>query len=151
MNAETALGHVEAKDILEAFEHGATIPVQAKALGVTHQAIYRKLIKDAPEQWKEHQAAKALAKLDDVEDKLEQAVDGVAVSRERELARLHMWKLERVLRRIYGTDAPAVQINVNIGDIAGKIKDLEAELLSVPHTVQSEQLAQDRHSTDVTD
>lgn len=128
MNAEAALAHVKASDVLEAFEHGASIPVQAKALGVTHQAIYRKILKDAPELWKEHQAAKALAKLDDSEQALTDAVDGVAVSRERELARLQMWKLERVLRRIYGQDAPQVVVNLNLGDVGNRIAALEQEL-----------------------
>ena len=128
MNAETALAHVNASDVLEAYEHGASIPVQARALGVSHQAIYRKILKDAPELWKEHQAAHALAKLDDTETALSAAADGVAVSREREIARLQMWKLERVLRRIYGQDAPTVTVNLNLGNVGERIAQLEQEL-----------------------
>lgn len=130
MNTNAALANVEPEDILDAFEQGVSIPKQAQALGITHQAIYKHLLAKAPEKWKQYQAAHALAKLDDCEQKLTDAVDGVAVSRERELARLQCWKLERVVRNIYGQDSPTVQVNINLGNVGERIADLERELLS---------------------
>lgn len=117
------------KSILPRYLAGESITAVAKDLGISTEAIYLYLLRNFPEEWKEAQSAKALAKHDIAEEQLDVAADGVSVGRAKEQARLQQWKLERVLRRIYGTDSPGVQINVNVGDIANKIKDLEAELL----------------------
>ena len=69
-----------------------------------------------------------MAEHDKAEESLRQATDGVTVSRGRELARLQQWKLERVLRRIYGQDAPQVVVNLNLGDVGQRIAQLEQEL-----------------------
>jgi len=136
MNADAALREVSVADVLTAYQNGVSIQKQADALGCTNQAIYKKILAEAPKLWKEYQSAHALARLDDSERMLENATDGVGVGRARELARLQCWKLERVLRQIYGTDGPQVAIQVNVGDVSARILELEAELgvLAAPHT-----------------
>lgn len=136
MNGNSALAHVKPEDILETFEHGVSIQKQAAALGVTTQGIYRFLLNKAPDKWKEQQAAKALADLDASDQDLRDAGDGVAVSRARELARLHCWRLERAARHIYG-DAPQVQVNINLGNVGERIAQLEQEL-GVHRTLEGE-------------
>jgi hypothetical protein len=49
------------------------------------------------------------------------------VARATNAAKIAQWELERVCRRIYG-DAPPVQVTVNIGDVVGRVAELEREL-----------------------
>ncbi len=125
--AELSCGTAE---ILGRYEKGEGIEAIATDMGITPPAIYRYLARHAQEQWKEYQAANALHAYQQAEDELRTAQDGVSLSRARELVRSQQWKLERVLRRIYGQDAPTVQINLNLGDVSQRIQDLERELLN---------------------
>lgn len=129
MNAGKPLATTSAEEILARFEGGEPITAIAKSYGITGPAVYRYLIRNAESGWREYQAANALAEHDKAEEDLKAATDGVTVSRARELARLQQWKLERVLRRIYGQDSPQVQINLNLGNVGERIAQLEAELL----------------------
>jgi Helix-turn-helix domain of resolvase len=130
MNAGKPLAEGDGPNaILERYENGEGIEAIALDLGITPPAVYRYLARHAQEDWKEYQAANALHEYQLAEDQLRTASDGVSLTRARELVKSQQWKLERVLRRIYGQDAPAIQVNVNLGDVGQKIRDLEAELM----------------------
>jgi len=116
------------QELLDRYEQGETMPQIAADLNVSHQAIYRLLLDKCPEEWKEYQAARALANLDHADEALDSAGNMVEVAKANHRVKSAQWKLERVLRRIYGQDAPPVSININLGDIGSKIARLEQEL-----------------------
>lgn len=132
MNAGKPLAEADANIILKRYEQGEGIETIANDLGITPPAIYRYLARHAQEDWKEYQAANALHEYQIAEDQLRTASDGVTLSRARELVKSQQWKLERVLRKIYGQDAPSVNIQINLGEIGEQIKALEQDLGVLP-------------------
>lgn len=117
-NTKGALAGITPESILDRYCAGEEISQIAKTLGVTPQAVNKMILANAPDQWQEHQAARALADLQDADLSLERAETMVDVARASARLRSHQWKLERVLRRIYGTDIPAnlqAAITINIG------------------------------------
>lgn len=122
MNLETAPDHTKAgliamndgkplamlespQIILDRIEHGESPMQVAKSLGVSDVALYRYLMRNCPDEWTAVSAARSLAKIEKAERELddpELTPDGVSVSRSRESARLAMWNLERVARKMYG-------------------------------------------------
>ncbi len=90
----------------------------AKEIGISHSGINQALLKYSEEDWKSVQAARALTELQNAEQELETAPDAVTVSRARERLRSAQWQLERLHRRLFGTDQPntqANQVNIVIG------------------------------------
>lgn len=103
--------------ILERIRSGESVRDIAASMSVHPITIYTLLLRQAPEQWKETAAAMALQRLEKAEEELEIAADQTAVARARSLAEISRWKLERLLRRYFGTDAlPAGgQVSISIG------------------------------------
>lgn len=103
--------------ILEKYENGQTMYQIAKDLKISHQAIYSRLLRTDPERWKERQAAQTLADLESAQERLQVAQTMVEVSKNRELAAIQRWKLERLLPAIFGqqSDKPQSPIQINIG------------------------------------
>lgn len=114
----TSLVSLDTNTVLARYQT-ETIEQIAQSLGASDVGLYLKIIREAPEQWKEHQAAKALRDLERAEERLEGANGMLEIARAREVLKSAQWRLERVLRRIYGQDQPssvgqAVQININL-------------------------------------
>jgi hypothetical protein len=103
----------------------------AASYGVTRQALGQFLLKHAESEWKDAQVARAIARKEQADDDLDAIGDKIATADKEERDRLNLslaharerlrsaqWDLERVCRRIYGQDAPAVgaavQININL-------------------------------------
>jgi hypothetical protein len=110
-----------AAEILARYEHGELMSTIATSIGLKgSEQLYRLLISTAPDKWKDYQAARAMRRLEDATILLETAPDGLTLSRAREQVKAAQWELERLLRRLYGSDAPGssqggVQINIGIG------------------------------------
>ncbi len=134
-----------ADEILERYRNGeqiADLCVEYQSGPVT---IYALLWKLREADWIDAQTARALARhaqaLTEL-DAVKAALIGAAgenalleISRQRELLKVAearvksaQWELEKLLRRVYGVDAPTIRINVNLGDVAQRIAELEAEL-----------------------
>jgi transposase len=130
---------------LALYDEGKEIEDAAKELDVPARTIHRWLASNAVDRWHEAQKGRALAdyestrkRRDDARDTLEQLkqtleTEGIKESAERNWRLAHArevlkaadteldhqkWLLERLIRRIYGQDAPpataAVQINIGI-------------------------------------
>jgi hypothetical protein len=114
----------KALQVLERYDSGEDIGDLAKELGISHQAAYKALIKYCHEEWKDSQAARALAEYENAKAKL-RAIwemeksdrDAVALACAREEVRTAQWELERLLRRLYGQDQPGngSSVTINIG------------------------------------
>lgn len=106
--------------ILSHYEAGTSIYKLAETLGVDNATLYRQLIKHRPEEWKEVRSARYLSEIEEAEKDLKEAPDALAVTRARERLASARWMLERLLRSIYGQDAPPdgggrINIQLNIG------------------------------------
>ena len=99
----------------------STISIAA-SYGITRQALGRYLLRNAEEDWKEAQVARAIARKEKAEDDLELAQDPLSLAKARELFKAATWDLERVCRRIYGEDrvqsdvvTPILNITISSG------------------------------------
>lgn len=126
-----------ASAVLDGYNNGKQVAQMAPDYGLSDVTIYALLLRDHEGEWKEAQRARALARLERAQAELETAPDALSLARAREQVRAAQWELERLLRRIYGQDAPPnsvvpVQININMGaqqpqaiDITGTAFPLE--------------------------
>lgn len=119
-------------EVIERYMDGEAMASIAKSYGLrSTERLYQLLVEHAESDWKKATTARALTRHENAIREMETAPDGLGVSRGREVAKTAQWELERVCRRIYGQDAPAVQINLHLGDVGQRIRDLEGELLGV--------------------
>lgn len=133
------LASIESSNILARY-HTETVADIAQSLGVSDVAVYLKLLKDKPDEWKEHQAAKALADYELAEKQMKEAPDPLSLSRARELVRSMQWKLERVCRRIYGQDQPpagAAQVAIQINLRRSGATDQHENVVVQTHAIDS--------------
>jgi hypothetical protein len=104
----------------------------AKDIGLSRSALNMALLEYAEGDWKRIQVARAMTRLDKANEELELASDMLTLSRAREGLRSAQWELERLLRRLYGQDAPAniqVPIQINIGIERTQNPTLEAQVI----------------------
>lgn len=130
-----ALRETDPKLILQRYLSDETTKQIADSYGVTRQALGQYLLKAAEVEWKDAQVARALARKESAEDDLETAADALSLARARERLRAAQWDLERVCKRIYGTDSPAhtgqaVSINIHLG--AAKSSLVEGQVIDNP-------------------
>jgi hypothetical protein len=119
MAGSVKLAKANHKDVLARYMAGEKIVDIAKGYGCTDAVVYHWLLRVAEEEWKSSQAAKAMADYEKAKEGLDTAADALSLARARERVRASQWELERVLRRIYGTDQPpqglqTVHIHVGI-------------------------------------
>lgn len=120
------LAAVHSQQILDSY-HQRTIAEIAAEFGVSDVAIYLKLLREVPEEWKEHQAAKALSEFEAAEQEFRNCGDMLSLARAREAVRSAAWKLERTCRRIYGQQ---IEVKHEVGDNVVKALASANELLS---------------------
>lgn len=116
------------QDALARYMQGEEIKTVAESYGVSNKTIYAALLEHAEDEWKKAQTATALAAYEDAVEQIGKSQTILELARARDLTKTMQWQLERVCRRIYGTEAPQVMINLHMGDVSGKIARLEAEL-----------------------
>lgn len=90
----------------------------AKDLGLSRSALNMALLEYSQEDWQKAQVARAVTELEQAQDERESAPDMLTLVRARDREKSAQWKLERLMRRLFGQDAPAqsqaVQININL-------------------------------------
>lgn len=93
----------------------------AKDIGVSRTALNQAILKYDEDGWKSAQVARAVGQLDDVDEELEKAPDMLAIARAEKKMKSAQWKLERLHRRLFGTDIPVdstgkINIQINLGN-----------------------------------
>lgn len=115
--------------VLDRYEQGLTMAQVAEEIGLSgSEQLYRLLIAEAPEQWKEYQSARALRRLEEATVGLETGSDGLSVARNRERIKSAQWELEKLMRRIYGQDMQqnvSSNIQINIGIAKEHVIDIQ--------------------------
>lgn len=104
----------------------------AEEIGVHRTALNQALLKYVPEEWKSAQVARAIGQLDDIDEQLEQAKDVLAVARAEKMMKSAHWKLERLERRLFGSDIPLdstgkINIQINLGNNTPDAKVVDSD------------------------
>ena len=107
-----------AQVLLIGYNEGKQVADMAPAFGISDVTAYALLLREHEADWKEAQKARAMARLERAQHALGTAPDALSLARAREEVRAAQWELERLMRRLYGQDAPqqaqAVQVNINL-------------------------------------
>lgn len=104
--------------VMQRYEHDDTIADLAREQGCSTTTLYRRLLRECPEEWRAVQSARAVKQLEAAKESLEGAKDNVEVNRAGKQIQTAQWELERLHARLYGQQeaslTSAIQINVNI-------------------------------------
>jgi len=117
-----ALNPLKDKDpneVLNRYLQEETLTEIAESYGVTRSGLNYWLLKYAEDHWKDAQLIRALKRKEEAETELDIASDTLTLARARERLKAAQWDLEKVCRRIYGSDVPAdlssrVRITINV-------------------------------------
>lgn len=110
---------LEMHAVVERVLDGETMGDIAAQYRIGPKRLYKLVAANAEDAWKSAQIAKCLMTLDDAEQDLSQARDIVELGSARERLKSAQWQLERLHRRLFGseqskTDGQLVQINIEI-------------------------------------
>ena len=108
----------------------------ARDIGVHQTALSQALLKYCEEEWKDVQVARAWANLEAAQDDFEderRTPDMPAIARARERLKSAQWQLERLHRRLFGTEAPThlgqgtvhISIGINRGTDSVQVSDIK--------------------------
>jgi hypothetical protein len=122
---------VVAQTAIQRYLDGERIEDIAPTYGLSAKRLYAYLTEHAEAEWKSAQVGASLERLEEAKTEMNAATTMQDVARAREKARLAQWDLERVCRRIYGSDAPAtlgqgtVTISINLNAAALPVDNAE--------------------------
>lgn len=106
-----------AKDVLERYINGEQVSNIAPEYNVSDVSIYALLLREHTEAWRDIQTARALARLERNQDRLDEAKDMISLARADKGIKSAQWELERLLRRLYGPEDkdnnPEITIVIN--------------------------------------
>lgn len=152
MGNQVGLANVDPKDVLLRYLSDESTESIAKDYNVTRQGLGKFLLKHAEQDWKDAQVARAIGRKERAEDDLdkitqEMMADGsekdkpkmaredaqmmTAKLRAAEIRlKAAQWDLERVCKRIYGTEQQSNQspVVINIGIKRGQTIDVSPEI-----------------------
>jgi hypothetical protein len=116
------LKKADPRDVLKRVLNEESTKDIAQSFGVTRSALNQWLLETAETQWRAVQVARAYKRKEEAEDEMDTATDSLSLARARERLKAAQWDLERVCRRIYGSDVPAdlaerISIQLNIGGV----------------------------------
>jgi hypothetical protein len=122
-----------AQQTLERYLKGEEIRAISEDFGWSHYTVYSLLFQLCEDAWRDAQVSRAmarhadaLAELDGIKTKINDATNVLEVAKQRELLKVAevrlksaQWELERLLRRLYGDSVPQPGgqgvIHINIG------------------------------------
>lgn len=129
----TALALIKKNEIVNRVAQGHKLKDISAEIGISPQAISKQL-KDDPD----YQAAKVsyhTIRLDDAEEKIEQAIDQVDVARARAVWQSRSWRAEREIPELWGGKPTIVIANNDPSVLPNAISDLAESLLDQLRTV----------------
>ena len=115
--------------VLSHYENGTEIAELAQKLGVSDITLYRNIKRYKGDEWRDITSARYESEIDQAQREMKTATDANVVTRARERLRIASWILERLDRKNYGQDGPAVgsavQININLRRDAAIVENAE--------------------------
>lgn len=133
---------------LELYEQGVEIENAAPTIGVPARTLYRWLVTNASDQWKDAQQGRALADFEQARKKRDEAAqaldrlkeqldtEGITEPAERNWRLTHArevlrsadtqldhqkWLIERLIRKLYGQDRQ-VNVSIEVGDLGERLR-----------------------------
>jgi hypothetical protein len=97
--------------------------------GVSLQALQAQIIKHAPDDWRDTQAARALTEYEDNKQELAEAPDLLELARARDKIRCSHFELERLIPRLYGNKQEVTVTHRS--DLAERIQAAERRIIDV--------------------
>lgn len=139
------------RTVIERFINDEKLADIAQSLNISHSALNMALLEYAEDDWRRAQIARALTKLELATDEREQASDVLSLARARDAEKSAQWQLERLLRRLYGQEAPAstAQVVVMIGSDLRALQQKHENSTGDPQVIDAEQLPADSESVGV--
>jgi hypothetical protein len=101
----------------------------APEYGVSKQALQQQIIKYAPDDWRDTQAARSMVAYEEARDRLDEPLDVVDIARVREQVRARQWELERLIPRLYGQKQEVTVTHRS--DLAERIQAAERRIIDV--------------------
>lgn len=101
----------------------------APEYGVSKQALQQQIIKYAPDDWRDTQAARSMVAYEEARDRLEEPLDVLDIARVREQVRARQWELERLIPRLYGQKQEVTVTHKS--DLAERIQAAERRIIDV--------------------
>lgn len=108
------LKNVDPKGILDRLLNDESTKDIAASFGVTRSALNYWLIEHCDAEWKASQIIRAVKRKEEAEDDLDTAQDQLTLLKAEKRLKAAQWDLERVCRRIYSQDQPAVTQAVQV-------------------------------------
>ncbi len=96
----------------------------ARSYGVERSRLNQWLLKNASEQWRDAQIARAVTAHEQAKDELAAASDPLSLGRAREQLRAAQWELERLYARMFGQQTHVtMEITGDLGDRLRRSKE----------------------------
>lgn len=129
--------------MLARYDSGEMIKDIAQDHGITHQAAYKALLKYCQDDWRDSQAARALAEYEAAKGKLQKIWkmkkadrDAVALACAREEVRAAQWELERLLARLYAQKQEVkIDVNVNLAERLIRARERVSVVAPTPNII----------------
>lgn len=109
--------------------NGEKLAVIAQEYGVTKQSLQEQIIRYAPDQWRDTQAARSMVAYEEARDRLDDPLDLPDLARVREQVRSRQWELERLIPRLYGQKQEVTVTHKS--DLAERIQAAERRIIDV--------------------
>lgn len=121
-----------ATNVIARYLHGEQVAAMASEFDTSDVTLYALLLRDHEEEWKDAQTARALARLERENQRLEEAPDPLSLARARELVRSAQWELERLLNRIFGQKHEVTHIQADLGERLRRARErvIEGEVVA---------------------
>jgi hypothetical protein len=117
--------------ILTEYLEGKRTAEIAESLGVTRERLSYYLLALAEEDWRAAQLQRAIRRMEDAEQEIDEAQDMIQLNKANAKLRSAQWTLERLCRRIYGESPPpsqaqALQVVINLRRDSGRTLEAQA-------------------------
>jgi hypothetical protein len=86
--------------VLLKYDEGIPIRTSADELGISENTLYRHIVEMCPEEWRAV-ISRALMRKEAAEERLNDAKDGLELSKAEKQLKSAQWDLERVFQRMY--------------------------------------------------
>ena len=115
--------------ILDRALNGERLKDIAPTYGVSLQALQAQIMRYAPDQWRDTQAARALTEYESNKQELAEAPDLLELARARDKIKCSHFELERLIPRLYGNKQEVTVTHRS--DLAERIQAAERRIIDV--------------------
>ena len=101
----------------------------AEEYGVTKQSLQAQIIKHAPDDWRDTQAARSMVAYEEARDQLEKPLGLPDIARINNMVKARQWELERLIPRLFGNKQEVTVTHRS--DLAERIQAAERRVIDI--------------------